>query len=147
MLHVCELCFVFYGYGHHRDLHVLTHSSPTRRSSDLSTLLPDPAAAWCAAPRPVITNADYEARLARVLDYIRAGDIYQANLTFAAEVAIVGDPIALYARLRGQARAHYGAVVRTADTLLLSLCPELFFRLDGDPRKSEEHTSELQELM
>src|SRR3546814_20342317 len=27
--------FFFYRYGDHRDLHVLTHSSPTRRSSDL----------------------------------------------------------------------------------------------------------------
>src|SRR3546814_1424314 len=27
--------FFFYGYGYHRDLHVLTHSFPTRRSSDL----------------------------------------------------------------------------------------------------------------
>src|SRR3546814_12838410 len=33
--------FFFKGYGDHRDLHVLTHSSPTRRSSDLS-----PAAAF-----------------------------------------------------------------------------------------------------
>src|SRR3546814_16528881 len=31
------LCFLFlfYAYGYHRDLHVLTHSFPTRRSSDL----------------------------------------------------------------------------------------------------------------
>src|SRR3546814_12470107 len=29
------LFFCFYGYGDHRDLHVLTHSFPTRRSSDL----------------------------------------------------------------------------------------------------------------
>src|SRR3546814_14485644 len=28
--------FCFQGYGDHRDLHVLTHSFPTRRSSDLS---------------------------------------------------------------------------------------------------------------
>src|SRR3546814_1316558 len=27
--------FCFYGYGDHRYLHVLTHSFPTRRSSDL----------------------------------------------------------------------------------------------------------------
>src|SRR3546814_17874995 len=27
--------FFFEGYGDHRDLHVLTHSCPTRRSSDL----------------------------------------------------------------------------------------------------------------
>src|SRR6056297_234368 len=30
------LVFFFKGYGDHRDLHVLTHSFPTRRSSDLS---------------------------------------------------------------------------------------------------------------
>src|SRR3546814_19964504 len=29
-----EMCFVW--IGHHRDLHVLTHSFPTRRSSDLT---------------------------------------------------------------------------------------------------------------
>src|SRR3546814_20586847 len=33
---VCCVCFVFFsGYGDHRYLHVLTHSFPTRRSSDL----------------------------------------------------------------------------------------------------------------
>src|SRR3546814_13265783 len=31
--------FFFYCYGHHRVLHVLTHSSPTRRSSDLGAAL------------------------------------------------------------------------------------------------------------
>src|SRR3546814_14757924 len=35
-----SLCFLFLLYGDHRDLHVLTHSFPTRRSSDLD--LPQP---------------------------------------------------------------------------------------------------------
>src|SRR3546814_16091283 len=37
MSSMCLLCgiFLFYGDGDHRDLHVLTHSFPTRRSSDL----------------------------------------------------------------------------------------------------------------
>src|SRR3546814_18029381 len=30
------MCIFFYGYGDHRDLHVLTHAFPTRRSSDLA---------------------------------------------------------------------------------------------------------------
>src|SRR3546814_12417947 len=34
---VFSFFFVFYGYGDHRDLHVLTHSFPTRRSSDLGS--------------------------------------------------------------------------------------------------------------
>src|SRR3546814_11085198 len=33
--------FVFEGYGDHRDLHVLTRSFPTRRSSDLAGFVPD----------------------------------------------------------------------------------------------------------
>ena len=101
-------------------------------AEEVGRLLPDPAGAWCSPPRPLIEEDDYARRLARVLDAIVAGDIYQANLTFAAEVRIAGDPLALYARLRAQARAHYGAVVRTERALLLSLSPELFFRLDGE---------------
>src|SRR3546814_8299544 len=34
MILICLSLFFFYCYGHHRDLHVLTHSFPTRRSSD-----------------------------------------------------------------------------------------------------------------
>src|SRR3546814_8252869 len=33
---ILPLCL--YAYGHHQDLHVLTHSSPTRRSSDLDDI-------------------------------------------------------------------------------------------------------------
>src|SRR3546814_4481828 len=36
---VCD-CFLFEGYGDHRDLQVLTHSFPTRRSSDLASWSP-----------------------------------------------------------------------------------------------------------
>src|SRR3546814_15603264 len=35
---VCICFFFFLLYGDHRDLHVLTHSFPTRRSSDLIML-------------------------------------------------------------------------------------------------------------
>src|SRR3546814_15120113 len=39
-------CF-FYGDGDHRDLHVWTHSFPTRRSSDLSAQVHGAIAAGC----------------------------------------------------------------------------------------------------
>src|SRR3546814_21112631 len=38
-------CFFFYRYGDHRDLHVLTHSFPTRRSSDLRAIVLETVAA------------------------------------------------------------------------------------------------------
>ena len=98
----------------------------------VEALLPDPAGAWAARPQPRIERYSYDDALARVLEMIRAGDIYQANLTMRADVAIAGDPVALYARLRQGSAAGYGALVATGDRHLLSLSPELFFTLEGD---------------
>lgn len=95
------------------------------------TLLPDPQGAWISAPRPLVTRGAYEVALARVQNYIAAGDIYQANLTFQAEVRALGHPLAIYAALRQRARAGYGGVVFTGHDWLLSLSPELFFALHG----------------
>ena len=97
----------------------------------VADLLPDPAGAWAARPEPRIARYVYDDALARVLAMIRAGDIYQANLTLRADVPVAGDPAALYARLRQGSAAGYGALVATGERHLLSLSPELFFALDG----------------
>ena len=94
---------------------------------DLAVLLPDPAGAWLGAPEPELGRHDHDAAIARVLDLIAAGDIYQANLTFRARVRIEGDPRAAFAHLRRTARAGWGAYVDTGADTLLSLSPELFF--------------------
>ena len=96
---------------------------------DVPQLLPDPAGAWLGPPRPQTGYADYAQMIETVLEHIRAGDIYQANATFSASVAIQGDPLAAYARLRSRARAGYGGIVWTGQHWLLSLSPELFFSL------------------
>ena len=48
-----------------------------------------------------------------------------------------GDPLSLYARLRGTARAGFGALIDTGPgpdgMTILSLSPELFFALEGTP--------------
>ncbi len=99
-------------------------------AEDVPALLQDPAGAWLGSPRPRINRAGYDAKLARLLELIAAGDIYQANLTFRADVPYAGHPLALYAGLRQRARAGYGGVVWTGDDWLLSASPELFFTLD-----------------
>ena len=99
---------------------------------DVPALLPDPAGCWIGEPEPDIDRAAYEERLTRVLALIEAGDIYQANLTFRGIARFAGNPLALYAQLRPQARAGYGGIVSTGAELLLSFPPELFFALqDG----------------
>ena len=94
--------------------------------------LPDPAGAWLSALHPEITPADYAASFAAVQEYIAAGDIYQANLTFPLSADYAGDPLALYAALRPRAAAGYGGVIWTGDWHYLSFSPELFFALKGD---------------
>lgn len=100
---------------------------------DATALLPDAAGGWLGAPVPEIARSAYDDALARVQELIAAGDIYQANLTFRAHVAAVGDPLSLYAGLRTRGGAGYGGIVFTGRDWLLSASPELFFTLvDGE---------------
>ncbi len=79
-----------------------------------------------------VRERDYAACVASILEQIAAGDLYQANITFQASVALTGTPLALYRRLRIAAAAPFGALVNTGSAWLLSLSPELFFRLRHD---------------
>lgn len=93
--------------------------------------LPDPAGAWAGAPRPTVARDAYLDRVACAQAAIAAGDIYQANITFRADVPVAGDPRALYAGLRRRANAGWGALIFTGADWIVSLSPELFFTLDG----------------
>ena len=95
----------------------------------VTSLLPDPVGTWLSELRPSISRDDYSRAFATVQEYICAGDIYQANLTFPLTADYAGDPLALYAALRGRARAGYGGVIWTGQTHYLSFSPELFFAL------------------
>jgi para-aminobenzoate synthetase/4-amino-4-deoxychorismate lyase len=103
----------------------------TLAAEEVTALLPDPAGAWAGAPRPRVDREEYGAAFARVASLIEAGDLYQANLTFAVDVPVLGHGHALYARLRRAGGAGHGALVDTGERQLLSLSPELFFTLDG----------------
>lgn len=95
----------------------------------MKSVLPDPAGAWLSSLRPGILRAEYAKAFATVQDYIAAGDIYQANLTFPLSADYAGDPLALYAALRPRAAAGYGGVIWTGERHYLSFSPELFFAL------------------
>lgn len=70
--------------------------------------------------------AAHAAKVRRILAYIRAGDIYQANLTFPIDFRYAGAPLALYAALRARQATAYGGVVATGEHAILSVSPELF---------------------
>jgi len=99
---------------------------------DLAALLPSPGGAYVGRPRPRITQFAYEAAALEVRQHLFAGDFYQANLTFGCDVAVAGDPLALYARLRRSALAGWGGVMIHDESAIVSLSPEQFFTVrDG----------------
>ncbi len=101
-------------------------------AAEVAAVLPDPRGGWAGRPVPQIDRAGYAAAFAQVADYIASGDVYQVNLSFRANVAIAGHPLAVYAGLRQRAQAGYGGLVWTGEDWLLSMSPELFFALhDG----------------
>ncbi|MEQ8283791.1 MAG: aminodeoxychorismate synthase component I [Parvibaculum sp.] len=84
-----------------------------------------------AAPAAITSNftrAAYERAVARVIDYIHAGDIFQANLSqrFEARLADDDTPYALYLRLRTASPAPFGAFFNFGDGTILSSSPERF---------------------
>tara|TARA_Y100001933_G_scaffold86964_1_gene88156 strand:- start:1103 stop:2248 length:1146 start_codon:yes stop_codon:yes gene_type:complete len=68
----------------------------------------------------------------QVLAYIKAGDIYQANLTFSLFADFQGDPWTFYKDLQKTQKVKYGAYVDLdSKTSILSRSPELFFKTDN----------------
>jgi para-aminobenzoate synthetase component 1 len=78
-----------------------------------------------------IERGIYERMVARALEYIAAGDIYQVNLAQRLRFAGVVDQLAAYGTLRRVNPAPYAAFLRWADRAIASVSPELFLRLCG----------------
>lgn len=91
------------------------------------------------APIPFWDASEHGNAVERILALIRAGDIYQANLTFPIDARWEGTPLGLYAALLRRQPVPHGAVVDLPDApAIVSRSPELFFATD-DRRGIETH--------
>jgi para-aminobenzoate synthetase component 1 len=82
--------------------------------------------------RSNFTCDEYVRAVARAIEYIAAGDIFQVNLSqrFDADLAI--DPYELYLRLRGINPAPFASYLNFGDVTVAGASPERFLRLTGD---------------
>ena len=83
-------------------------------------------------PRARWSFADYEKRFDRVHRHLRAGDCYQANLTFPIQAQWSGEPLSAFDALTARQPVKYGALVSLGEPVVLSRSPELFFEIDDD---------------
>jgi para-aminobenzoate synthetase component 1 len=118
------------------------HEGPSRlfaRQAEVleewNLLRPDVAGADGPAadvPVPDVTRDVHVARVRRVLDYIVAGDIFQANLAQRFTSRLSVPAIDVYARLRAASPAPWGCHLRLGGPEILSISPELFLSKTGD---------------
>ncbi len=97
---------------------------------------PDPAP---GSPRPVgattsLPRARYVAAVERVREHIRAGDVYQANLTQRFRAPFRGDALELYRGLAAETPAPRSAFLDTGRFALVSASPESFLTVRPDRR-------------
>jgi len=84
--------------------------------------------------RSTFRRGEYEAAVERALAYIRAGDIYQVNLSQRFEAPCRADPFDVYLALRTQSPTPFAAFLRYPDFAVLSSSPERFLRYEPEGR-------------
>ncbi|MSR42303.1 MAG: anthranilate synthase component I family protein [Phycisphaerales bacterium] len=112
-------------------------------AQEVASLVDDSVARSCAAwsalddgaLRRVASQPCLSDLVARTVEFIRAGDLFQANITQEFRAAFTGSSRAFALDALERASPRYGAYLELDDECaLLSLSPELFLAVDGATR-------------
>jgi para-aminobenzoate synthetase / 4-amino-4-deoxychorismate lyase len=112
--------------------------------------------AGIAAVEPSASLDEFTRAIARIREYIAAGDTYQVNYTYRLRFDAFGGLPSLFARLRARQPVPYGALIGLpGGRAVLSLSPELFMRhesgtlvarpMKGTARASGDATTDAQQ--
>jgi para-aminobenzoate synthetase component 1 len=82
-------------------------------------------------PRSTLGREEYAAVVERVREYVRAGDVFQVNISQRLAVPFEGDAVALYRRLRGINPSPFGGIVSFPGFTAVSCSPERLVNLRG----------------
>jgi len=96
---------------------------------------------WTSGPLRSEDGAPrYQRSVARAIDLIHAGDVFQVNLAHHMRATFDGSPRALFLRLLGGAGPDHGAMLEVSrdesghqPSIVLSVSPELFLHADLNP--------------
>lgn len=102
--------------------------SPLQRSGEAAPQFPLPGASSLTSN---FTQESYLKAVERVIEYIRAGDIFQANLTQRLQFQSRFDAPTLFERLRSVNPAPFAGMLQWNDWAVISASPERFLRVEG----------------
>ena len=84
----------------------------------------------CGEIQSNFTKENYMEAVQRIKDYIRSGDIYQANMTQRFKCHTEEDPFGLYSRLRVFNPAPFACYMDFGEGQILSSSPERFLKIE-----------------
>ncbi len=116
--------------GGHRGVSAASRPRPAAPAPSYPVTSTDAAVA--IGLRSTFTHRGYLDAVAKVREYIVAGDIFQANLSQRFQTPLREPPFELYRRLRRRNPAPFAAYLGFDDVTVLSASPERFLRLDHD---------------
>ncbi|MCK4809903.1 MAG: aminodeoxychorismate synthase component I [Candidatus Omnitrophica bacterium] len=82
--------------------------------------------------KPNINQAEYLTKIKKIKYYLEQGLSYQVNFTFKIKFDFTGDILDFYLNLRRSQPTSYSALINTGQAQILSLSPELFFKIAGE---------------
>jgi para-aminobenzoate synthetase/4-amino-4-deoxychorismate lyase len=85
----------------------------------------------CGEFRLTPSAAEHRSAVRRAVEYVRQGDIFQANICLRLEAGFGGDPLDAFRAAVTRLDPPYAAFVGLADGAVASLSPELFLRREG----------------
>lgn len=95
--------------------------------SDIGTFSIDPSGL-----SSTFSKSEYIEAVEKIIDYIKAGDIYQANLSQRFSARFQGDPYTLFLKLFKKNPAPFFSFVNGGDHQVISTSPERFIQRNGE---------------
>jgi para-aminobenzoate synthetase component 1 len=81
--------------------------------------------------QPNLGPSAYRKAVGKILDHIRAGDLYQANLSQRFEIPVIGSAYAWFEALVARNPAPFAAYLNLAEASVVSVSPERYLSLRG----------------
>jgi para-aminobenzoate synthetase component 1 len=115
-----------------------TPRPPSRPSAHRTATTPAPPLhPFADGIRSTFTRSAYCDAVRRVIDYLYAGDIFQANLSHRLQSRLAEPPFDLYRRLRTHNPAPFAAYLDFGELVVASSSPERFLRVSPATRVVE----------
>jgi para-aminobenzoate synthetase component 1 len=111
--------------------------SPPSRAPRTATTPAPPLYPFAPGIRSTFTRSGYCDAVRRVIDYLYAGDIFQANLSHRLQSRLTEPPFDLYRRLRTHNPAPFAAYLDFGELVVASSSPERFLRVSPANRVVE----------